>query len=205
MFTAIASDMRRKAELYGLTPGPRAVFRMCFSEGSTAQILYRAMQYCQNHRMKLLAILLYRLNTHLGHVVIGRGATFGPGLVIMHSFGIIVHGQVKAGKNLSLEAGVVIGENEEQNQIPTLGDNVSIGAGAKIIGPVTIGSDVKIGANAVVTRDIPDGATAVGIPARVIKLYGKKIASEAGAVTAGDAPAASIAADVKISGNQENS
>jgi len=56
-----------------------------------------------------------------------------------------------------------------------LGDNVFIGAGAKIIGPVRVGSDVKIGANAVVTRDLPDGATAVGVPARVISIYGERI------------------------------
>ena len=55
------------------------------------------------------------------------------------------------------------------------GDNVFIGAGAKVIGGVKIGSDVKIGANAVVTKDLPDGATAVGIPAKVIKIYGERV------------------------------
>ena len=56
-----------------------------------------------------------------------------------------------------------------------MGDNVFIGAGAKVLGPVLIGSDVKIGANAVVTRDLPDGATAVGVPARVVRIYGERV------------------------------
>jgi serine O-acetyltransferase len=146
---------------------------MCFSDGTTAQLLYRAMRFCQTNRLKPLAFLFYRLNAALGHAVIGRGADLGPGLVILHSFGIVINTQVRAGKNLVLEHGVTLGA--EKHRSPILGDNVFIGAGAKIIGDVRVGSNVKIGANAVVTRDIPDGATAVGIPARVIKIYGERV------------------------------
>jgi serine O-acetyltransferase len=174
MFTTLLLDLRHKAEWYDLRPTPGSLLRMCGSDGSTAQILYRVMRFCQTHHLKPLAFLLYRLNAMLGHVVIGRGADFGPGLVILHSFGIVINSRVKAGRNLVLEHGVTIGA--EKNQSPTLGDNVFIGAGAKIIGPVRIGSDVKIGANAVVIRDVPDGATVVGIPARVVKIYGERVA-----------------------------
>src|SRR5271154_85249 len=106
MFTTVASDMRRKAEWYGMSASVRSVARMCLSDGSTAQILYRAMQYCQNHRLKILAAIIYRLNVTLGHVVIGRSADIGPGFVIMHSFGIVIHSSVRAGRNLTLENGV---------------------------------------------------------------------------------------------------
>jgi serine O-acetyltransferase len=109
----------------------------------------------------------------VGHVVIGRNAEIGPGLVIVHSIGIVINSNVKAGKNLVIEHGVTIGA--EKNRSPILGDNVFIGAGAKIIGGIKIGSDVKIGANAVVTKDLPDGATAVGVPARIVKIYGERI------------------------------
>jgi serine O-acetyltransferase len=105
--------------------------------------------------------------------VIGRKTNIGPGFVILHSFGIVINSSVRAGKNLTLEHGVTIGS--EKNQNPIIGDNVFIGAGAKIIGPVSIGSDVKIGANAVVIHDLPNGATAVGVPARVVRIYGKKV------------------------------
>jgi serine O-acetyltransferase len=173
MFETLRQDLRRKAEWYDLSPSPQALLRMCFSDGSSAQILYRAMRFCQTHHLKILAMVLYRLNAAVGHVVIGRGADIGPGLVILHSFGIVINSSVRAGRGLILEHGVTIGA--EKNLSPVLGDNVFIGAGAKIIGPVTIGSDVKIGANAVVTKDLPDGATAVGIPAKVIKIYGEKV------------------------------
>lgn len=173
MFRTVIEDLRHKAEWYDLKPTRKAMLRMCLSDGSTAQLLYRMMRYCQTHRLRPLAMFLYRLNAGLGHAVIGRDAELGPGLVILHSLGIVINSEVRAGRNLVLEHGVTIGA--EKGQSPILGDNVFVGAGAKIIGPVRIGSDVKVGANAVVTRDLPDGATAVGIPARVIKIYGKRV------------------------------
>jgi serine O-acetyltransferase len=173
MLRTILEDLRNKAKWYDLDPTPRALLRMCFSDGSTAQILFRLMRGCQFSHLKPFAYLLYRLNAMVGHVVIGRNAEIGPGLVIVHSFGIVINSNVKAGKNLVIEHGVTIGA--EKNRSPILGDNVFIGAGAKIIGGIKIGSDVKIGANAVVTKDLPDGATAVGVPARIVKIYGERI------------------------------
>jgi serine O-acetyltransferase len=88
---------------------------------------------------------------------------------LIHSNGVVINTSVRGGKNVFIEHQVTIGA--EKGEAPVLGDNVFIGAGAKIVGAVRIGNDVKIGANAVVTKDLPDGATAVGIPARVIKIY----------------------------------
>jgi serine O-acetyltransferase len=150
-------------------------------------LLYRLMQACQRRSLlKPLGLLVYRLNAALSHVVIGRGAEIGPGFVILHSFGIVINSAVKAGRGLVLEHGVTIGA--AHNQSPVLGDNVYVGAGAKIIGPVHIGSDVKIGANAVVTRDLPDGATAIGIPARVVRIYGERAPSIARDLPTGTCP-----------------
>jgi serine O-acetyltransferase len=176
MFEVISQDLKRKAEWYEMPPTPQGQLRMCLSDGSTAQILYRAMRFCQTHHLKPLAAILYRLNASVSHVVIGRGADIGPGFVILHSFGIVINSSVRAGRGLVIEHGVTIGA--EKNQSPVLGDNVFIGAGAKIIGPVRIGSDVRIGANAVVNRDLPDGATAVGVPARIVRIYGERLSSE---------------------------
>jgi serine O-acetyltransferase len=172
MLTEIRQDLLRKAEWYELPPTHKSLLKMWLSDGTTAQILYRIMRFCQTHRLPLLSFFFYRLNASVGHAVIGRGAEIGPGLVILHSFSIVINSSVRAGKNLTLEHGVTIGA--EKNESPTLGDNVFIGAGAKIIGAVTIGSDVKIGANAVVLKDLPDGATAVGVPARIVRIYGEK-------------------------------
>ena len=110
-------------------------------------------------------MILYRRNAFISHAVIGRGAEFGPGLVILHSIGIVVNSSVQAGKNLVMEHCVTIGA--EKGQTPVLGDNVFIGAGAKVIGAVRVGSDVKIGANAVVNKSFPEGnCTIAGVPAK---------------------------------------
>ena len=169
----IIQDMRCKAEWYELPSNTVSLVRMYLSDGSTALILYRAMQYCQKRQLWLLAILFYRLNASIGHAIIGREAEIGSGFIILHSIGVVINSSVRAGNNLTIEHGVTIGS--EKNKSPILGDNVFVGAGAKIIGAVSIGSDVKIGANAVVVHDLPDGATAVGVPARVVRIYGEKI------------------------------
>lgn len=173
MFEIVRADLAKKADWYGLPASPKNILRMWFSDGSTAQILYRAMRFCQAHHLKVPAFFLYRLNAMVGHIVIGRGAEIGKGFVVLHSFGTVINTNVRAGENLVIEHGVTIGA--EKDQSPKLGDNVFIGAGAKIIGAVRIGSDVKIGANAVVVKDLPDGATAVGVPAKVVRIYGKPV------------------------------
>jgi serine O-acetyltransferase len=94
---------------------------------------------------------------------------FGPGLYIPHPNGIVVHENAKIGKNCKIQQGVTIGQTSGNQDVATIGDNVFIGSGAKIIGKVTIANDVAIGANAVVTHDITEaGTTWGGIPARKI-------------------------------------
>nr|UXE44294.1 hypothetical protein Hi04_10k_c1889_00015 [uncultured bacterium] len=146
---------------------------MAFSDGSTAQLLYRAMRFCQTHHLKPLALLLYRLNAAVGHTVIGRGADIGPGFVILQNFSIVINSSVRAGRNLVIAHEVTIGADNGES--PVLGDNVFIGAGAKVLGGIRIGSDVKVGANSLVVRDLPDGATAVGVPARIVDIAGALI------------------------------
>ena len=93
-------------------------------------------------------------------------ARFAEGFVIMHPIGVVVNSKVVGGKNITLESGVVIGD--EKGKSPILSDNIFFGAGAKAFGDVTIGSNVKIGANAVVVKEIPSNTTALGIPAKTI-------------------------------------
>ena len=140
MFRAIAADMKRKAEWYGLPVSTASTLRMTMSDGSFTQMLYRVMQWCSKHRLAPLAFIVYRLNAFFGHSVVGRRADIGPGLVILHSNGIVINSDVRAGKNLTLENGVTIGA--EKHKSPVLGDNVFIGSGAKIIGDIRIGSEI---------------------------------------------------------------
>jgi len=170
MFDLLAADLRKKAEVYGLPDTPRTRLRMLFNDGSLAQLLFRSMSFCQRHRLKLVAAVLYRLNGFLTSATIGRNADLGPGFVIVHSVGVVINSSVRAGRNLVVYHGVTIGAAHDQ--VPLLGDDVYVGAGAKIIGGIRVGSNVRIGANAVVTKDVPDGATVIGIPARIVRLNG---------------------------------
>ena len=170
MFDLLIADMRNKAHARGLPDTTGAMVRMFLSDGSLSQILFRCMSFCQRIGLKPLAAILYRLNALITHATIDRNADLGPGFVIMHSSGVVINTNVRAGRNLVVFHGVTLGE--EHNQSPVLGDDVYIGAGAKVIGGVKVGSNVRIGANAVVAKDVPDGATVVGIPARIIRMHG---------------------------------
>lgn len=103
---------------------------------------------------------------------------FGPGLCINHAGGVVITGNAKVGSNCRINAGVNIGEfgkfNDESSSVnaPVIGNNVYIGPGAKIFGAITIGDNVAIGANAVVNKNVPSGATVVGIPGKVLENKG---------------------------------
>ena len=166
MFALIRSDVVAKAQwLYGGTTR-QAILKALLTDGTFAMLMYRLMQAAHRRRLVPLAMLFNKLNGFFGRCIIGRGAEFGPAFVLIHSYGVVINGAVRGGRDLRVEHLVTIGA--ERGESPTLGDAVFIGAGAKIIGPVRIGNHTRIGANAVVTRDVPDQCTAVGIPARVI-------------------------------------
>lgn len=150
----------------------KTILKALLTDGTLAMLTYRLMQASQRCRLTPLAMLFNKLNP----CIIGRGADFGPGFVLIHSNGVVINTGVRGGRNVFLEHQVTIGA--EKQQAPVLGDDVFIGAGAKVLGNVRIGNRVKIGANAVVTKDLPDGATAVGIPARVIKIDGQPVSTQ---------------------------
>jgi serine O-acetyltransferase len=176
MFSNLVADLRQKAVVYELPPTRGTLLRMLVNDGSAAQIMYRMMRFCQTHRLKILAAIIYRLNAFTTHATIGRNADIAPGFVIVHSLGVVINTNVRAGRNFVVYHNVTVGA--VRNRSPILGDNVYIGAGAIVIGGVRIGSDVRIGANAVVTKDVPDGATVVGIPARIVRMYGSPISAQ---------------------------
>jgi len=166
LFFLIRSDLLAKAGwLYGDTT-PRSVVKTILTDGTFAMLVYRLMQASQDLGLTPFSMVFNKLNGTLGGCIIGRGADFGPAFVLIHSNGIVINGSVRGGSDIKLEHQVTIGA--ERSQSPVLGNDIFVGAGAKIMGPVTIGSRVRIGANAVVIADVPDGATAVGVPARNI-------------------------------------
>ena len=133
------------------------------------QICMRKMEYYKN-RWGLMK-WYYRFRYHKLSVKLGFSIPYniiGPGLAIVHYGTIIISGESKIGKNLRIHAGVNIGANGGEHGAAIIGDNVYIGPGAKIIGAVKIGNNSVIGANAVVTKDVPEGVTVGGIPAKII-------------------------------------
>jgi len=99
-----------------------------------------------------------------GGIIIGNNFVLGYG-----GLAVVIHDLVVIGDNCHIDQGVTVGGTSKKEKVPTIGNNVYVGAGAKILGPVHIGNDVVIGANAVVISDIPDNCVVVGVPARVIK------------------------------------
>lgn len=117
------------------------------------------------HALYFSAYSVVRLATGID---IPRTADIGPGLFIHHFGSIIIHPQAKIGSFCELRQGVTIGLRDENKAAPTVGDHVFIGAYAQILGDISVGDHAKIGAMTLVLRDVPQFATAVGVPARVI-------------------------------------
>ena len=176
MFDIIREDLRAKARWCCAGDAPKHVLRVLGWDGTFATMLYRASQFCYRNHIGFIGAVINQLNPILTHAVIGRRAQFGPGFIILHSIGLVINTGVQGGRNITLENGITIGA--DKGRAPLLGDNIYIGAGARIIGGVRVGNNVRIGANAVVVKDVPDNATVVGIPARVVRISDQKIADE---------------------------
>ncbi len=168
----IIDDFKCKSQCYYNRVDTMSILKVLIKDGSSAVVFYRLFQFFKMIGMEIVGCLFLELNKLFNGCVIGRGAHFEGGFVLMHPIGVVINAGVKAGKNIVIESGVVIGaaKNGIPVEVPSLGDNIFIGTGAKVLGNIHVGNNVKIGANAVVVKDVPDGATVVGIPARVVKI-----------------------------------
>ncbi|MBI5874105.1 MAG: serine acetyltransferase [Candidatus Omnitrophica bacterium] len=175
MFPSLSKDIQRYLGEGRVTWRDR--IELIFTQGVWAIVVYRFGRWVHVHLKipvvrqlcKILAFFTQKIIEITTGICIPFSAEIGEGFYVGHFGGIILNGGVKMGKNCSLGTGVVIGTRGLGGQgVPLIGDNVYIGVGAKILGEVKIGNNVRIGANAVVLSDVPDNATAVGIPARII-------------------------------------
>lgn len=146
------------------------------AQGFWVMVVYRFGRWRYGVKTSLLRkplSLLYRIAFKLVQIITGIElpceVRIGRGFVIDHFGGIIVSGYAQFGDNCRIRSGVVVGLRRiEEKCAPEIGDNVDIGTGAKLLGPIRIGNNVLIGANAVVLSDVPDDSIAVGVPARII-------------------------------------
>ena len=133
---------------------------LLFENGYQAVVLHRIAHWFKRRGVPVLGPLFARLGLLLTGVDIAPGAVIGPGLLISHGTGLVIGGYARIGRDAILLHGVTIGSPDPGRieKMPVIGDNVFIGAGAKVIGEITIGDDVFIGVNAIVTRDVPSGS-----------------------------------------------
>ena len=148
--------------------------------GLHALFWHRFSHYLYRHRLYLIAKMNAQFWRFITGIEIHPGATIGTGVFIDHGMGIVIGETAEIEDDVVLFHGVTLGGTgkETGKRHPTVKKGAMLSANAQILGPITIGKDAKIGAGAVVLKDIPDGATAVGIPAKVVRINGEKVGDE---------------------------
>ncbi|HIS52160.1 MAG TPA: serine O-acetyltransferase [Candidatus Onthomonas avicola] len=157
---------RSKLEIFLLYPGVHAT------------LYYRLAHFLHRHKLRFLARAVSQWARLWTGIEIHPGATIGRRLVIDHGMGIVIGETAEVGDDVLLYQGVTLGGTgkDQGKRHPTIGNNVLIGSGAKVLGPFKVGDGARIAANAVVLREVPPEATAVGVPAHVVNIAGQRVA-----------------------------
>jgi serine O-acetyltransferase len=160
---------RSALEILLLYPGLHAVW------------IHRITHWLWRHEVKLPARWLSQLARGLTGIEIHPGATIGSGLFIDHGMGVVIGETAEVGNDVTLYHGVTLGGTSlnKGKRHPTLGDRVTVGAGAKVLGNILIGADSRIGANAVVVKSVPENSVVVGVPGQIVKRSQPHRASDA--------------------------
>lgn len=150
---------RSKIEVFLLYPSIHAI------------IWHRVSHFLYKKKMFFTARLISQISRFITGIEIHPGAKIGTGILIDHGMGVVIGETAEVGNRVTIYHGTTLGGTgkDKGKRHPTVGNDVVIGAGTKVLGPINIGSNVKIGANSVVLKDIPDGSTAVGIPAKIVR------------------------------------
>lgn len=145
--------------------------------GLHALICYRMAHWFYKRRLLFIARWISQTARFFTGIEIHPAAKIGKGLFIDHGMGVVIGETTEIGDNCTLYQGVTLGGTgkDKGKRHPTLGNNVMVGAGAKILGPFTVGNDSKVAANAVVLSEVPPNCTAVGVPARIVKRDGIRL------------------------------
>lgn len=145
-----------------------------------AILWHRAAHWLYAHKCFLSARLISQLSAHFTGIEIHPGAKIGKGLFIDHGHGVVIGETAILGDNVTLYQGVTLGGTgkEHGKRHPTIGNNVMISAGAKVLGSFTVGDNSKIGAGSVVLHEVPPNSTVVGVPGRVVKRDNVRIPQE---------------------------
>lgn len=175
MFKNLRYDIRSVLER---DPAARNGFEVFFLYPGVAAVMWhRLSHFLYRHNMKFLARWISQCVRFWTGIEIHPGAVIGKGLFIDHGMGVIIGETAVIGDDCTIYQGVTLGGTgkEKGKRHPTLGDNVTVGSGAKVLGPFTVGDNSKIAAGAVVLSEVPANSTCVGVPARVVKREGVRI------------------------------
>lgn len=168
MFKRIREDIR---SVFDRDPAARSTLEVLLAyPGLHAVWMHRFSHRLWRWHLKLLARLVSQLARWLTGIEIHPGARIGNRFFIDHGMGVVIGETAVIGDDCTIYHGVTLGGTtwSKGKRHPTLGNGVVVGAGAKILGPITIGANARVGSNSVVVKDVPDGATVVGIPGRVV-------------------------------------
>lgn len=175
MFKKVREDIK---VIFERDPAARNILEvlLCYS-GLHAIVLHRLAHWFYRRRMQTLARLISTFGRFLTGIEIHPGATIGKGLFIDHGTGVVIGETTEIGDNVTIYQGVTLGGTgkEKGKRHPTLGDNVMVSAGAKILGSIKIGNNVKVGAGSVVLEPVPDNCTVVGVPGKIVIQNGVKM------------------------------
>lgn len=178
MFERLKKDIRAVMER---DPAAKSILEviLCYP-GLHALFFYRLAHAFYRSRWFVTARLVSQFGRFLTGIEIHPGAKIGEGLFIDHGMGVVIGETAEIGDNVTLYQGVTLGGTgkEKGKRHPTIGDNVVVSTGAKVLGSFTVGDNVKIGAGSVVLKAIPPDSTVVGVPGRVVVQNGKKIPEE---------------------------
>lgn len=149
---------------------------LCYP-GLHAVVMHRFAHVLWRWRLRWLARFLAHITRFLTGVEIHPAAKIGPGFFIDHGMGVVIGETTEIGENVTMYQGAVLGGSgkEKGKRHPTVGDNVVIAAGAKVLGSFTVGENARIGAGAVVLQEVPPNSTVVGVPGRVVRENGKRV------------------------------
>lgn len=194
------NDLRETIEAYrARDPAARSWLEvLLLYPGIKAVRSYRRANWFYRHDMKFMARAISQRSRRRTGIEIHPGATIGRRLVIDHGMGIVIGETAEIGDDCLIYHGVTLGGTGKDvgKRHPTIGNNVLIGTGAKVLGPIKVGDNSRIAANSVVLKEIPEDSTAVGIPARVVKIAGHKVnyAQEVDQVSVSDPISAELTA-----------
>ena len=159
-------------------PAARSKFEVFWLyNGVHAEIYYRLAHWLYTHGMKFLGRWVSQFAKRRTGVEIHPAAKIGRRLVIDHGTGIVIGATAEVGDDCLLYQGVTLGGTgaQREKRHPTLGNNIMVGCGAKILGPFKVGDNSRIAANSVVLKEVPPNSTVVGVPGRVVRLNGAKL------------------------------